>query len=105
MHSREEAQRMLSVFLSSERKSLLEITKIRMLPCRAWEHVLHMLGVDNAAQLHKTDRRPAAHDPGDHHSGEGVSADVRQTGVPRTCLWTGRKGGIDDGYACPGDAT
>ncbi len=44
---------MLSIFLSSERKSLLEITKIRMLPCRAWEHVLHMLGVESGAQLHK----------------------------------------------------
>ncbi|RPJ33552.1 MAG: hypothetical protein EHM35_10450 [Planctomycetaceae bacterium] len=53
MHSREEAQRMLSVFLSNERKSLLEITKIRMLPCRAWEHVLHMLGVESGAHLHK----------------------------------------------------
>ncbi len=53
MHSREEAQRMLSVFLSSERKSLLEITKVRMLPCRAWEQVLHMLGVEDGAQLHK----------------------------------------------------
>ena len=53
MHLREEAQRMLSVFLSSERKSLQEITKIRMLPCRAWEHVLHMLGVTSAAQLHR----------------------------------------------------
>jgi len=53
MHSRDEAQRMLSVFLSSERKSLLEITKVRMLPCRAWEHVLRMLGVESGPQLHK----------------------------------------------------
>jgi len=53
IHLREEAQRMLSIFLSSERKSLQEITKIRMLPCRAWEHVLRMLGVDGGAQLHK----------------------------------------------------
>jgi len=53
MHLREEAQRMLSVFLSSERKSLREITKIRMLPCRAWEDVLHMLGVTSGAQLHR----------------------------------------------------
>ncbi len=53
MHSREEAQRMLSIFLSSERKSLLELTKIRMLPCRAWDHVLHMLGAENGVQLHK----------------------------------------------------
>ena len=53
MHLRDEAQRMLSDFLSSERKSLLETTKIRMLPCRAWEHVLHVLGVESGAQLHK----------------------------------------------------
>lgn len=53
MRLREESQRMLSVFLSSERKSLLEITKIRMLPCRAWEHVLHMLGVTHGDELHK----------------------------------------------------
>lgn len=52
VHLREEAQRMLTVFLSSERKSLLEITKVRMLPCRAWEHVLHMLGVESGPQLH-----------------------------------------------------
>lgn len=53
MHYREEAQRMLSIFLSSERKSLLEITRTRMLPCRAWEHVLHMLGVESTDQLCK----------------------------------------------------
>jgi hypothetical protein len=53
MHLREEAQRMLSVFLSSERKSLREITKVRMLPCRAWEHVLHVLGVEGGTQLHR----------------------------------------------------
>lgn len=53
MHLRDEAQRMLSVFLSDERKALREITRIRMLPCRAWNHVLYMLGVDSAEQLHK----------------------------------------------------
>jgi hypothetical protein len=53
IHLREEAQRMLSIFLSSERKSLQEITKIQMLPCRAWEHVLHLLGVGSTAQLHR----------------------------------------------------
>jgi len=53
MHLRDEAQKMLSVFLSDERKTLREITRIRMLPCRAWSHVLYMLGVDGAGQLHK----------------------------------------------------
>ncbi len=57
VHMREEAQRMLSVFLSSERKALQGITRIRMLPCRTWGHVLHMLGVENTDQL---DRRIAA---------------------------------------------
>jgi hypothetical protein len=52
MHRREEAQRMLSVFLNCERKSLLQVTKVRMLPCRTWGHVLHMLGVESTEQLH-----------------------------------------------------
>jgi hypothetical protein len=51
IRSRDEAQRMLAVFLSCERKALQDITKIRMLPCRTWEHVLHLLGVDSGAQL------------------------------------------------------
>jgi hypothetical protein len=53
VHERAEAQRMLSVFLSSERKALLAITKIRMLPCRTWDHVLHMLGVERGDQLQR----------------------------------------------------
>jgi hypothetical protein len=53
MHWRDEAQRMLAIFLNCERRSLQEITKIRMLPCRTWEHILHMLGVADGAQLHK----------------------------------------------------
>ena len=53
IRSREEAQRMLAVFLSCERKALRDITKIRMLPCRTWEHILHMLGVDSGTQLHQ----------------------------------------------------
>ncbi len=44
---------MLSVFLICERKALQEITKIKMLPCRTWGHVLYMLGVDDTARLHK----------------------------------------------------
>ena len=53
VHLRQEAQRMFAVFLSHERKTLREITKIRMLPCRTWEHILHMLGVDSGSQLQK----------------------------------------------------
>lgn len=48
---REEAQRMFSVFLNSQRKTLQEIMNIRMLPCRTWEHVLYLLGVENTNQL------------------------------------------------------
>ena len=44
---------MFAVFLSHERKTLREITKIRMLPCRTWEHILRMLGVESGDQLQK----------------------------------------------------
>jgi hypothetical protein len=53
VHLRSAAQKMLAVFLATERRRLLKLAKIRMLPCRAWPHVLHMLGVENAAQLHR----------------------------------------------------
>jgi hypothetical protein len=53
MHLKNEAQRMLAVFLSHERKTLRDITKIRMLPCRTWEHVLRLLGVESGTQLDK----------------------------------------------------
>jgi hypothetical protein len=53
IHTRDAAQQMLSVFLSCERKALQEITKIRMLPCRTWGHVLHMLGVEDTGRLQK----------------------------------------------------
>lgn len=52
-HLRPETQRMLAVFLSQERKTLQEITKIRMLPCRTWDHVLRLLGVADGTQLQK----------------------------------------------------
>jgi hypothetical protein len=53
MHQREEAQHMLAVFLNGERKSLHAITKVQMLPCRTWEHVLRLLGVESTGQLLK----------------------------------------------------
>jgi hypothetical protein len=48
---KDEAQRMLAVFLNHERKTLRELTKIRMLPCRTWTHVLHLLGVESTEHL------------------------------------------------------
>ncbi len=51
LHRRDEAQRILVVFLSVERKVLPQITKTRMLPCRTLDHVMHMLGVENADDL------------------------------------------------------
>ena len=51
LHSREEAQRMLVVFLRAERKALPQITGTRMLPCRTLEHLWHMLGVTDLAEL------------------------------------------------------
>jgi len=52
VHIRGEAQQIFRVFLNCERKALHQMTKIKMLPCRTWKHVLHMLGVDTTAQLH-----------------------------------------------------
>ncbi|MCU0915241.1 MAG: hypothetical protein MUC88_11845 [Planctomycetes bacterium] len=51
VHLRTEAQRMLAVFLSSERKALREITKALLLPCRTWEHTLRLFGVESGDQL------------------------------------------------------
>jgi hypothetical protein len=50
---REEAQSMLGVFLSCQREALQDIAKIKMLPVRTWEHVLYMLGVEDAAELER----------------------------------------------------
>ncbi|UCD48834.1 MAG: hypothetical protein JSW27_15015 [Phycisphaerales bacterium] len=51
LHQRDEAQRMLVVFLSSERNAWPKITRNRMLPCRTWPHVLYVLGVETADDL------------------------------------------------------
>jgi hypothetical protein len=51
LHTRDEAQRMLAVFLSCESKALREVTGIRMLPCRTWGHVLHVLGVESGSRV------------------------------------------------------
>lgn len=53
IRTRDDAQRMLNLFLSCERKALQEITRIKMLPCRTWGHVLHLLGVADTAQLRR----------------------------------------------------
>ncbi len=51
LRTRDEAQRMLAVFLSCESRALRGITGIRMLPCRTWGHVLHVLGVESGSRL------------------------------------------------------
>jgi hypothetical protein len=53
IHRREDARHLLTVFLNGERKSLYAITKVRMLPCRTWGHVLRLLGVESAGRLHQ----------------------------------------------------
>lgn len=54
LHYKDEAQRMLVVFLSAERKAMPQITGTRMLPCRTLEHLWHVLGVAHRTEL---DRR------------------------------------------------
>ncbi len=53
LHQRDEAQRMLVVFLSVERKTLPQITKTLMLPCRTLDHLAHLLGVRDMAELRR----------------------------------------------------
>lgn len=53
LHQRDEAQRMLVVFLSVERKTLPQITKTLMLPCRTLDHLAHVLGVRDMAELRR----------------------------------------------------
>jgi len=53
LHRRDEAQRILVVFLSCQRKAWPQITKSRMLPCRTWQHVLYLLGAKDATSLRK----------------------------------------------------
>lgn len=50
-HLRKESQKMFMVFLNFERKVLQMLTKSKMLPCRTWEHILHVLGVTSGDQL------------------------------------------------------
>jgi hypothetical protein len=53
MHGRDEAQRMLGVFLNCERKALESVTKMKLLPCRTWDQILYMLGVENGVELRR----------------------------------------------------
>ena len=53
LHQRQEAQRIMGVFLSCERKAWLRITGCKMLPCRTWSHVCRMLGVETDAALQR----------------------------------------------------
>ena len=53
LHHRDEAQRILVVFLSCERKAWPRITRSKMLPCRTWPHVLYLLGAKTPAGLQR----------------------------------------------------
>lgn len=53
LHQRDEAQRMLVVFLSSECNAWPKITRSRMLPCRTWPHVLYLLGIETTGDLQR----------------------------------------------------
>ncbi len=50
---RDEARKILRIFLRDEIKALQSIVKTKMLPCKTWNHILYMLGVKNADQLHE----------------------------------------------------
>jgi hypothetical protein len=57
-HLRKESQKMLMVFLNCERKALQKLTKSKMLPCRTWDHLLYVLGVNSTDKLlQRTDNK------------------------------------------------
>lgn len=51
LNLKEDARKMLRIFLQHERKALTAITKTKMLPCKTWDHILYMLGVKDVTQL------------------------------------------------------
>jgi hypothetical protein len=53
LHLRDDAKKMLDIFLHEELKALRRITKTKMLPCRTWNQILYLLGVETTDQLHK----------------------------------------------------
>ncbi len=50
---RDEAKKMLRLFLRDEINALEKLTKTKMLPCLTWDQILYMLGVEDTDQLHK----------------------------------------------------
>jgi hypothetical protein len=50
---RDEAKKILRLFLRDEIKALENIAKTKMLPCLTWDQILYMLGVEDTAQLHE----------------------------------------------------
>ena len=53
LHLRDEARKMLRIFLRSEMEALPKIVKHKMLPCKTWDHILYMLGVHSTDELHE----------------------------------------------------
>lgn len=52
LHLRDEAIKILRIFLRHELEALQRIDKHRMLPCKTWDQILYMLGVESTEQLH-----------------------------------------------------
>jgi hypothetical protein len=50
---RDEAMKILRIFLRDEIKALHKIVKHQMLPCMTWDQILYMLGVQSTDQLHE----------------------------------------------------
>lgn len=50
-HLREDAQRMLQIFLKQERAELQKICETKMIPCRTWDQILYLLGAKDGSQL------------------------------------------------------
>ncbi|NQV33965.1 MAG: hypothetical protein HQ515_14825 [Phycisphaeraceae bacterium] len=53
LHLRDDAKKILRIFLRHELEALQRLDKHKMLPCKTWDQILYMLGVKSTDQLHK----------------------------------------------------
>ena len=53
LHLKDEAMKIMRIFLRDEMKALQRIVKHKMLPCKTWDQILYMLGVKSTDQLHE----------------------------------------------------
>lgn len=78
-HLREDAQRMLQIFLKQERAELRKICKTKMIPCRTWEQILYLLGAQDGSQLQQRVEEGRLTMEEIVVFGEGISPNIRQT--------------------------